>query len=78
MGNELNEKAAFCLLARDCADKLKKNIPIIEYYRGFFAQSCVIVIENDSKDDTNTVLEDWKSKSPGIIINHVDSSDFRT
>lgn len=76
MGNELNEKAAFCLLARDCADKLKKNIPIIEYYRGFFAQSCVIVIENDSKDDTNTVLEDWKSKSPGIIINHVDSSDF--
>ena len=76
MGNVLDEKAAFCLLARDCAEKIKKNIPIIEYYRGFFAQSCVIVIENDSKDDTNTVLEDWKSKSPGIIINHVDSSDF--
>lgn len=76
MRNVLKNNAVFCLLARDCAEKLKGNIHIIEYYRGFFVASCVIVIENDSKDDTNNVLEDWKSKSDRIIISHVDSSDF--
>lgn len=75
MGSVLNN-AVLCLLARDCAEKLKENIPIIEYYRGFFVGSSVVVIENDSKDDTNTVLEDWKSKSVGIVIKHIDSSNF--
>lgn len=75
MENALNN-AVFCLLARDCAEKLKENIPVIEYYRSFFVESSVVVIENDSKDETNNVLEDWKSKSAGIIINHIDSSDF--
>ena len=75
MGSVLNN-AVFCLLARDCAEKLKENIPIIEYYRGFFVGSSVVVIENDSKDDTNTVLEDWKSKSVGRGIKHIDSSNF--
>lgn len=76
MESVLNYRTVFCLLARDCADKLKENIPVIEYYRSFFTESSVIIIENDSKDDTNSVLEDWKNKSSGININHVDSSGF--
>lgn len=76
MGNVLYDTAVFCLLARDCAARLKKNIPVIEYYRGFFAKSYVVVVENDSRDDTNKVLEDWKGRVAGIIIDHVDSSDF--
>ena len=76
MDSRMEKEAVFCLLARDCATKLKENIPVIESYRGFFVRSYVVVIENDSKDDTNAVLDDWESTSDGIIISHVDSTGF--
>lgn len=72
----INQNAVFCLLARDCGKNLKKNIPIIEEYRKTFTETAVIVIENDSKDNTNEILDGWQTNYKNIIVKHIDSSNF--
>lgn len=73
----IDEKTAvFCMLARDCEKNLVKNIPIIEKYRSFFRESFVIVIENDSKDETNVILNEWSSNFRNVNIKHIDSTNF--
>ncbi|MDR0833279.1 MAG: hypothetical protein LBN93_03725 [Candidatus Symbiothrix sp.] len=70
-----NSKAIICALARDCGQAIKKNSPRIEKLRKQFAECDVVIIENDSKDNTKQVLADWAEKSDGV---HVISNDFGT
>ena len=62
-------------LARDCEEALVNNIPLIEELRKQFLSARVIVIENDSKDNTKQLLENWQRNSADVKII---SQDFGT
>lgn len=64
----LPESIVICALARDCADSLIANIPRIESLRKHFLYSEVIVIENDSKDNTKEVLVEWQNNFTGVNL----------
>jgi hypothetical protein len=68
MERPLPQSVVICALARDCEDSLRKNIPRIEELRGLFTRSSVIVIENDSKDLTKTLLSEWQKNSAGVNV----------
>ena len=59
---------AICGLARNCATKLSANIKFIEELRSYFNFSQVIVVENNSQDDTRTILSHWSASSPNVVI----------
>jgi glycosyltransferase involved in cell wall biosynthesis len=69
-GNELmkNSKVSLCSIVRDCEKNLKRNIPQVERLRGLFKESEVIVFENDSKDETLSILKNWENRSPGVKV----------
>ena len=65
----LNEKkCALAILARDCAIKLKRIIPKINSLSTKFKIFDVIIVENDSKDGTKDVLNQWKLTNCNINI----------
>ena len=68
--------AVFCILARDCAEQLEYNISIIENMRTAFKETHVVVVENDSRDETLAVLKKWQAESSSVDILHPDTSQF--
>lgn len=67
---------AFGLLARNCGRRLKRNIRRIENVRKEYPDSIVIVVENDSKDNTPRILKDWAKRSPGVIVDSFHMKGF--
>ncbi|MDE5944141.1 MAG: glycosyltransferase [Rikenella sp.] len=67
----IEKSIVIAALARDCNESLIRNIPRIESLRSRFVRSQVVVIENDSKDDTKETLKQWAIRSPGVeaVIN---------
>ncbi|GHV79688.1 hypothetical protein AGMMS49944_14790 [Spirochaetia bacterium] len=63
-----DKSVAIVALARDCAGPLKRSIPKIERLRSFFSKSTVVVVENDSIDDTKMVLQQWVETASDVII----------
>ncbi|MEJ8568219.1 hypothetical protein V3330_11335 [Wenzhouxiangellaceae bacterium CH-27] len=61
---------AICGLARDCANSLSRLIPAIEALAACFPEHRIIVVENDSLDDTAHVLNTWGSKNPAVETIH--------
>lgn len=59
---------SICSIARDCQKNLDYSIRKIEKLRKYFADSEVIIFENDSRDRTLEILKSWKRKSNNIII----------
>ena len=64
----INKNVVIAALARDCEKALKLNIPVIEEFRKQLLWSNVIVVENDSKDSTKEILQNWKSNYLGVNI----------
>ena len=58
-----NTKLAVCILARDCAKQLSANIVRLEYLARYCKELHYFVVENDSKDNTRAILDNWKQKS---------------
>jgi hypothetical protein len=56
----INKNIIIAALARNCEDSLRINIPLIEKLRTQFSWSQVVVVENDSIDETKNLLNDWK------------------
>lgn len=72
---KINKNIVIAALARDCGDALHNNILLIEQLRERFVWSQVVIVENDSKDNTKQILVDWeKDKKQVKII----SQDFGT
>lgn len=71
----LDKTIVIAALARDCADALERNIPRIEELRKHFKNSHIVIIENDSKDDTKKILQEWSSVCENI---HLIMKDFGT
>jgi hypothetical protein len=63
-----DKSLAIAILARDCEKALKHNIPKVEKLRIFFNYSVVIVIENDSKDQTKRILFDWERQASNVTV----------
>lgn len=68
-----DKKVAICLLARNSEVALKRNIPKIERLRKSFRESYIVVVENDSKDNTKNILREWKESSESIVLNIEDT-----
>jgi hypothetical protein len=64
--NVSDKNIVICMLARDCATSITKNIPKLERLRSFFKNTAVVIIENDSKDNTKEVLRNWEQNSVGV------------
>jgi len=69
-GKELmkNSSVSICSIVRDCQKNLENNIHNIERLRLLFKNSEVIIFENDSKDNTLKVLENYQKKSKGVHV----------
>jgi len=63
-----NSSIAICGLARDCAHKLSANIKFIEELRTYFKFLQVVVVENNSHDNTRAILDNWSVGSSNVII----------
>lgn len=66
------KSVVICCTVRDCGPALVRNIPRIESLRKKFKDSRVIIIENDSKDQSKELLKQWANSSPGVIVNSQD------
>lgn len=64
----INKNIIIAALARDCEDSLRINIPLIEKLRTQFSWSQVVVVENDSIDETKNLLNDWKINYNNVTI----------
>ncbi len=58
----------FCGLARDCADALPLMMQRMEEMGSFFKDYAVIIFENDSKDETRTLLEQWSLRNKKVYL----------
>jgi len=63
-----NSSIAICGLARNCAHKLPQNIKFIEELRTYFKFLQVLVVENNSHDNTRAILDNWSVHSSNVII----------
>ena len=68
-------KAAICGLARDCAHNLPGNIKSIERLRRCFQASSAVVVENDSRDGTKGMLQDWAETRKDVFILSKDTGE---
>src|SRR5260370_349672 len=61
-----------CGLARDCADALPVSLNSVNSLSNCFRQSDLVVISNDSSDDTNNILLKWSAASPTRTVLRLD------
>lgn len=63
-----NKKVVICVLLRDAAVKIKEIKKRAERVGNMFGDYRIIVVENDSKDDTRLLLKKWRDLNPRVII----------
>jgi hypothetical protein len=71
----IDKTIAIAILARDCEETLPNNIQKIEHLRKHFRDSVIIVIENDSIDQTKNILKEWEKNAKHIVVL---SEDYHT
>lgn len=64
----IDKRVAIGALARNCEENLPSNIERIEELRKQFADSYVVVYENDSTDATLKILRKWERESKNVFI----------
>ena len=57
---------AICGIARDCSDQLSQLIPRLEALGDQFKEYKIIVVENDSRDNTQEVISSWADKNQNL------------
>ena len=65
---KINKNIVIAALARDCQESLPNMILLVEQLRKRFTWSQVVVVENDSKDNTKELLFDWEKRKNGVKI----------
>lgn len=64
----LNRSVIVGLLARDCKDAIVRNKPKIEKLCSFFEDYHIVVVENDSTDGTQEVLQNWADENSRVVV----------
>lgn len=74
-----DKSVVFCGIVRDCAKNLSYNIPVIEKIATYFKSYQVILFENNSKDNTKSILQTWGKSNPNvhIFLNDFDESKLK-
>jgi uncharacterized protein YecA (UPF0149 family) len=70
-------KAVFVGCARDCADNLSKVLENIERISTLYGKAAFIFVENDSRDDTKAIIQQWVDRHEGarlIVLDGLDQS----
>lgn len=63
------KKAVFAGCARDCAEPLPAVLRNIDRLSGLFDEAAFVFVENDSKDETKSLLQEWgKSRSSFSLV----------
>ena len=66
---DLSDKSiVVCSIVRDAARQVVGNIPAIRWICAHFSWYRVIVYENDSKDNTARILQEWKASDPAVHV----------
>lgn len=58
---------AICGIARDCSDQVRHIIPKLEALGERFKAYKIIVVENDSRDDTQEVISSWADENHNVV-----------
>lgn len=70
----INQKiAAIAIMARDCEKSLIRNIPKLIELSQKFKYADICVVENDSKDKTKDILNEWSSKNNNVTVISLDN-----
>ena len=66
-------------MVRDCSKTLQRNIPAIEDIGSHFADYRIIVVENNSKDDTKSILQKWAQNNNKVLayLNDFDEGKYK-
>lgn len=70
-----NISLIICGIVRDCAGGIKRNRPVIDKLCSLVKESKVIIFENDSKDGTKSLLNQWCQECGNVYVR---SEDFNT
>lgn len=62
-----NSTVVMCGIARDCSSQLSRLIPKLEALGETFRSYKIVVVENDSADDTADVVLAWAAKNQNVI-----------
>lgn len=65
---KINKRIVIGALVRDCASTLIGNIKRVEETGELFQDYHVVIFENDSKDETKKILEEWQSHNDKITV----------
>lgn len=73
-----DKKILFCGMVRDSGAEVKHNIPVLEKMASYFVDYRVVIVENNSKDNTKDVLKAWATSNPKVIAicNDFDESKY--
>jgi len=74
-----DKRVIFCGMVRDCGNAVKKNISTIESIAALFYDYRIVVIENNSQDNTKDVLNSWQKSNNKVtaICNDFDESKYK-
>jgi len=62
------QSVLICGLAQNCAGRLPGMLFQLEALGNLFGKYNVVVVENDSTDETAVILEDWVDRNPNVSI----------
>ena len=76
--NVKDKKIIFCGLIRDAGYELKTNIPTIETIASYFFDYRIVIVENNSTDNTKEIVESWAATNKKVtaIINDFNESKY--
>jgi hypothetical protein len=63
-----NNSIIICGLARDCEKNILTNIEWLKHICNFFKDYKIIIVENDSADNTRKILLDWANNDSKVVI----------
>lgn len=63
-----SSRVVFCGIVRDCRRNLARNLDRVESLRDSFASLRIVLVENDSKDGTKSVLRQLLQRDPSAIV----------
>lgn len=69
---QIDKKVLICGVCRDVESRLPYSILIAEEIGSLFQDYRVVLYENNSKDKTTDIMDNWTSRNPKVNVRHGD------